>query len=74
MKKLVLFGAFLLMLSVFTSCKKDRDCTCTSTDPFTGETTTEVETFENSSKSDAEDACDALNAIYLLLDGNCELD
>lgn len=50
-----------------TSCKKDRDCECT----VLGETT--VTTLTDQTKSDAEDACEALSATAAILDGSCEL-
>jgi len=58
MKKLFILMAMVAF--VFTSCKKDYTCTCTSdttgVDPI-------VYNYDNFKKSDAEDACDALNNV-----------
>ena len=67
MKKVLLFAVVLGAIS-FTSCKKDHTCVCT----IAGESdSTELKDL---TKSDAEDACDALGIFYTLGGGTCELD
>ena len=63
MKKLMLLGAAIAMLSV-TACKKDYTCACTVS---TGNIDLE---FENAKKQDAEDACQAAEDTYKILDPN----
>jgi hypothetical protein len=63
----------LLVLSmvafVFASCKKDRTCECSYSDG-----TKESTPIPNSTKKDAEEACDALGALNLAFGGGtCEL-
>ena len=61
----VVAGAFAM-----TSCKKERDCVCT----VGGETLTAK--MGKASKSDQEDACNALQATYSLTGAtaSCSLD
>ncbi|MEX0813932.1 MAG: hypothetical protein WD048_17060 [Chitinophagales bacterium] len=54
MKKMLLVFAVAGMAFGFSSCKKDYTCECDGT---------VVGTFENTKKSDAEDACDAMNTF-----------
>jgi hypothetical protein len=49
------------------SCKKDYTCSCT----VLGQTADEV--YENTTKEEAEEACDAASAGAALLGGSCEL-
>ena len=58
MKKIILFAAFALVGSTFTSCKKDYTCTCvTKVTGYPDQTTTL--TIKDVSKSDAKKSCDA---------------
>ena len=66
MKKLLLIASFAVI--GLTSCKKDYNCTCN----ILGQTT--VIPFENTSKDDAQTACDAENAVAQLVGGTCTLD
>ncbi len=66
MKNLTLIAGAVFVLSL-ASCKKDYDCECT----VAGQTSTT--TFEDSKKSDAEDACDALSTSAAILGGSCDL-
>lgn len=66
MKKLLLFGAVALV--GLTSCKKDYNCTC----DILGQVT--VIPLENTSKDDAQSACDAENLAASLVGGSCTLD
>jgi len=61
MKKLSLLCAVLFALS-FTACKKDYTCTCTALGVDT------VSPLDNTSKSDAEDACSALETTAQAID------
>jgi len=67
MKKSVLFVAVAALALSFSSCKKDYTCDCT----VNGNTTSTP--LENVSKSDAEDACDALNTLNSIGGGSCTL-
>ena len=66
MKK-VLIAASLAAIA-FTSCQKERDCTCTTT--VLGQTTTTVTTIPKGSKSDQKEACESFNGGVI----TCELD
>lgn len=55
-------GAF-----VMTSCKKDYTCACT----IAGQTSNTV--WTDIKKSDAQDACDALDVTATFVGGSCEL-
>lgn len=52
----------------FSSCKKDRTCTCT----IAGVETATV--LEGLSKSDAEDACSKSDEVAQVGGGSCKLD
>jgi hypothetical protein len=65
MKKVLFAVAFVAFATV--SCKKDYVCECT----VMGQTVENP--IENSSKSDAEDACDALNTAATAVGGSCKL-
>ncbi len=69
MKKLSLLCAVLFALS-FTACKKDYTCTCTTLGQDS------ISEMTNVSKSDAEDACSALETAAQLVDSDatCTLD
>ena len=54
MKKVLLFVAVVTAAS-FTSCKKDRTCTCTTT--FAGGTSVDVTTIHDVKKKDARGMC-----------------
>jgi len=69
MKNLLKFLPIAMIALTFASCSKDYTCTCTDS---AGEV--EVTTIPDAKKADAKTACDALDTIYLLLGGNCELD
>jgi len=66
MKKLFILMAMVAF--VFTSCKKDYTCTCTNDSDGTEVSSTPI---NNASKSDAEDACTAINIVSGI---TCELD
>lgn len=68
MKKFFIPALAALFIVGMTSCKKDWDCTCT----VGGVTTTTV--IPDVNKSDAEEACDAINTLNALLGGSCSLD
>ncbi len=67
MKKTLLLAVMFVGVASMTSCKKDRDCECT----IGGQTS--VTTIPDASKSDAEDACDALSIAAAIGGGSCEL-
>lgn len=59
MKKVILFSAVLAALS-FASCKKEHDCTCTSTKTYAGTTTNEgttIVTYKDVTKRNAKTLC-----------------
>lgn len=59
MKKIILFGAVLAAIS-FASCKKERDCECTSTYTPAGGTATQnttMYTYKDVTKSQAKNNC-----------------
>lgn len=68
MKKFFIPALAALFIVGMTSCKKDWDCTCT----VGGVTTTS--TIQDVNKSDAEDACNALNTAASIGGGSCSLD
>lgn len=60
MKKITLLSFALVAIS-FASCKKDRTCTCTTTDNSPGATTSEYTVvYHKISKSNAKAACMSL--------------
>ena len=71
MKKVLLFAVVLGAVS-FSSCKKDYDCTCTTTNSGTELSKTTV-TLEDLSKSEAEDACSTSVTVGTMTTA-CELD
>jgi hypothetical protein len=69
MKKIVTVAAVALFAAlVLPSCKKDYVCTCS----IQGQTTTSP--MNDTKKSDAKAACDALNATASMVGGSCSLD
>ena len=66
MKKLPILA--VITLAGLSSCKKDYNCSCT----ILGTTT--VNTFENVSQSDAEQACDEADVAAQAFGGSCTLD
>ncbi|MFT6715525.1 MAG: hypothetical protein ACJA0Q_000152 [Saprospiraceae bacterium] len=71
MKKVLLFAAVLGAIS-FTSCKKDHDCTCTSTSSGV-ELSKVTVTLEDLTSSEAEEACSTSVTVGTLTTA-CELD
>ncbi|HUM48324.1 MAG TPA: hypothetical protein PLD84_15440 [Chitinophagales bacterium] len=67
MKKVLLIVTVIAAFGL-TSCKKDYNCTCI----ILGQTT--VSPINNSSKDDAEEACDALDVSAQIVGGSCTLD
>lgn len=65
MKKVIIISAVAIF--ALASCKKDYTCECT----ILGQTSSTP--FADAKKSDATDACDALNTSAAILDGKCEL-
>jgi len=65
MKKSILFVVALAAAAAFSSCKKDRVCTCTveTTGTFNFSATVDT-TFVDMSKSDAEAKCTAENSSF----------
>ena len=55
MKKVLLFVA-VVTVTTFASCKKDRTCTCRTTES-SGNIRTEATVYFNSRKKDAREAC-----------------
>jgi len=70
MKSFVILASALFVFSL-SSCKKDHDCTCTTTGG--GVTITSTTTI-NDTKSNAEDACDALESTVGTLSTTCSID
>ncbi|MGF1565502.1 MAG: hypothetical protein ACFCUH_09045 [Flavobacteriales bacterium] len=68
MKPFLSTAVLLVVLLGFSSCKKDFTCTCTTNQG------TNREVFTNIKKVEAEDACQALDAIATLQGGVCRLD
>ncbi|GDX52114.1 hypothetical protein LBMAG27_11610 [Bacteroidota bacterium] len=66
-KALTLFAGVAVVAMLFSSCKKDYTCTCTSAGVST------PATFVKVSKKDATDACNQLNTTWALLAGSCKL-
>jgi hypothetical protein len=67
MKKVLLFVAVVAAAS-FASCKKDRVCSCTSVDTFTGggsATSATVTTYTKAKKGDARAACLSSTTTYV---------
>ena len=76
MKKVLLTLAGVALLAVvFSSCKKDHDCTCTATG---GGMSTSATTTIKDTKSKAKDACEAGNSTQTVggttFTTKCELD
>lgn len=65
MKKVLVAVA---LVAFFASCKKDYVCTCSSP----GETD-ELFPIKDAKKSDAKDACNALNSLAILGGGSCSI-
>ena len=65
-----LFHSFVVICGVaaLSSCKKDFTCTCVTNSG------TSREVFTNLKKAEAEDACQALDAVATLDNGVCRLD
>lgn len=64
MKKYVFLASTLSVLAL-ASCKKDHSCECVIGNSGS-QTSTQVITIEDASKSDARDACDALEITYTI--------
>ncbi len=75
MKNLILMCAVFATVAMFSSCKKDYTCTCTFADGLGG-TQTSISELTDAKKSDAEDACSALETAAQLADpdATCTLD
>lgn len=67
MKKLLALGMLLGALSL-TSCKKDYTCSCSYNNGMSDTTFTVM--YESAKKSDAEEACDASQASFQIVDAN----
>ena len=67
MKKVVTFAMIALFASSMVACKKDYTCTCN----IGGQEIPNP--LGKQKKSDAEDACDALNAAAAIGGGSCSL-
>ena len=61
------FFVAVIVSASLVSCKKNRTCSCT----FSSETMDTVLT--NTTKSEAQSKCDALNALATLDGGTCKL-
>jgi hypothetical protein len=59
--------ASLAIIALFAACKKDYTCECT----VLGSTQSSV--IQDVKKSEAQDSCDAANAVALIFGGSCEL-
>ena len=78
MKKIILFAAVVSAIS-FASCKKERDCSCTTTSAFGGATTSSssVVTYKDVTKKQGKTLCvsytttDASGAVTT---ADCKLD
>jgi hypothetical protein len=70
MKKLFFIASITLVVGL-TSCKKDHNCTCSY--PAVSGIPSETILIPNSSKGDAQNACDTYNAVALLSSGSCNL-
>lgn len=64
MKKYVILASGLSVLAL-ASCKKDHSCECVIGNSGS-QTSTQVITIEDASKSDARDACNALELTYTI--------
>lgn len=67
MKKVLLFVAVVVAVS-FASCKKDRVCSCTSVDSYTGggsDSYSYVTTYTEAKKGDARAACLSSTSTYV---------
>jgi hypothetical protein len=63
MKKLVLFGLIVGSFAVLTSCNKDYNCQCTTSDS-SGETETAViNTTLTGKEADVKDACETTTTV-----------
>ena len=65
MKKVLVAVA---LVAFFASCKKDYVCTCSSPGD-----TDELFPIKDAKKSDAKDACSALNSLAIIGGGSCSL-
>ncbi len=74
MKKFVVLFAAVAFAAGLTSCSKDYTCTCSYNNGVSD--TTSVSMFVDVKKADAEDACDAAQAAFVIIDANanCSLD
>ena len=64
--------AAMLTPVLFSSCKKDYVCTCTSTD-VTGNSSTQTYPLTDQTRSDALDACEAFETDNFWVTRNCNL-
>jgi hypothetical protein len=67
MKKAILMVAVIAAAS-FTSCKKDRTCTCVTTNSNGGAAYTGIVTYTKAKKGDARSQC--LSSTTLLINGS----
>lgn len=72
MKKVALFAAVVFAVGL-TSCKKDHTCECTTTDSSNTISDVTVSTTINDTKSNAEDACTALETSVGTLSTSCAI-
>jgi hypothetical protein len=72
MNKVVFATAIAALL--FSSCKKDRTCTCTV--PASGSVAEQKYTYllEDTKKRKAKNACSIADDYYSLAEGSCKLD
>ncbi|MCB9222807.1 MAG: hypothetical protein H6582_01415 [Crocinitomicaceae bacterium] len=67
MKKVFSVGFLIATLTLLSSCRKEWDCECT----VSGSTSSSK--ISDATKSEAEDACMALDEAAAIAGGNCEL-
>lgn len=65
MKKLFILFAAVILVTGFSSCKKDYTCTCT----FNNGNPTIVLPFNGATHKDAKESCDAAAATYAVAGG-----
>ena len=71
MKKLIIIASTLVLVSVITSCKKDRTCVCTTT--VAGIETVTNTVIEGKTKKDAKTECEASSGSTIGVTNSCEL-
>ncbi len=62
-KSILVISGLVLTLGLFTSCKKNFDCTCNFPDPLNDV----IIPYDDAKKADAEDGCADLEANYQTL-------